>query len=322
MAQATGDIHLATTDPHMNSLLQRDSTQAVSYSRHFSQGEDFFVRLGTDFVVPSFSIHHDINRATPEPSYLNTMRSFIDTLQQLVPDIFAGLTYLFDPAEVLRPSFFQLYRVGGDAYLYLMRLDLVCRPQTHAIIEKGTNDTTAVYRTSELIIDVDILPLQELSAGEGKTTGGRIDQMISDTWIGETGRGYFVQGIWLDTDLTKFFSKLILPKGKRVYPYYPFSSKYRTVCHHPIGLTPEDRRRAVPLLHRFKEFLRPHLSEIEQVLRGEDFSETLPLFQEIKERVPAEWQRMFEPLSMSVYLNEAEQKEFEIAETPVAEDPA
>ena len=237
----------------------------------------------------------------------------MDTLQQLVPDVFAGLTYLFDPAEVLRPTFFQMFRVGDDSYLYLLRLDLVCRPQKHQVLEKGTNDTTPVYRTSELVVDVDIIPLKELISTNGRTSGGLIDQMISDTWIGETGRGYFVQGIWLDTDLTKFFSKLVLPAGKRVYPYYPFSSKYRTVCHHPIALEPEARRRAVPLLHRVKQFLQPYLEEIEQVLREEDFSESLPTFTRIKEKVPMEWQTLFAPLSMSVYLNDEEQKEFEVA---------
>ena len=312
MKLTAGEVRLTSSDAEINAMLQRPAPDAVGFSRHFSQGEDFFIRLGRSFVVPSFSIHHDINENRPDRGYLQTLRTLIDTLQQLAPEVFDGLTYTFDPAEVLRPTFFQLYRVGEDNYLYLLRVDLVCRPQKHQILEKGTNDTTPVYRTSELVLDLDVIPLRELITSDGKTVGGVIDQMISDTWIGETGRGYFVQGIWLDTDLTKFFSKLILPTGKRIYPYYPFSSKYRTICHHPIGLNGDERRRAVPLLHRYKQFLRPHLEQIELVLREEVFSESIPLYSEIRAGVPPEWQAVFAPLSMAVYLNDEEQKEFEL----------
>ncbi len=317
MEQSAGEIRLTSSDAEINALLNRDSSAGTGFTRHFSQGEDFFLRLGHEFEVPSFSIHHDVYQETPDPQYIEKLRGFVDTLQQLIPSLFSGLTYLFDPSEILRPAFFQLYRVAGEPYLYLMRLDLVCRPQKHHIIARGTNDTTPVYRTRELMIDADIIPLKQLMTEHEKTIGGVIDHMISDTWIGETGRGYFVQGIWLDTDLTKFFSKLMLPAGKRVYPYYPFSSKYRTVCHHPITLTADARRRAVPLLHRVKQFLQPHLSEIEQVLREEEFSESLPSFARIKAEVPEEWQRIFAQLSMEVYLNEEEQKEFEVHDQEV-----
>lgn len=314
MEQGAGSIQLNTSDPEINAMLQRSSERAVGFSRHFSQGEDFFLRLGQSFEVPSFSIHHDIRQTSPSPRYRTALRGLIDTLQQLVPGIFSGLTYLFDPAEILRPTFFQMYRVGGESYLYMMGIDLVCRPQKHQIIERGTNDTTPVYRTSELVLDTDVIPLKELIRNGDRTTGGVIEQLISETWIGETGRGYFVQGIWLDTDLTKFFSKLILPAGKRIYPYYPFSSKYRSICAHPIGLDQESRRQIIPLLHRFKSFLRPHISTIEQILREQQFSESLDQFLAIKQQVPPEWQQRFAPISMSVYLNEEEQKEFEVVE--------
>jgi hypothetical protein len=318
MEQSAGEIRLTSSDAEINAMLQRDTPARTGFTRHFNQGEDFFLRLGEDYTVPSFSIHHDVHQNTPDPQYITKLRNVVDTLQSLVPSLFGGLTYLFDPSEVLRPVFFQLYRVAGEPYLYLMRLDLVCRPQKHHILEKGTNDTTPVYRTRDLMIDADIVPLARLMTENDKTTGGVIDHMISDTWIGETGRGYFVQGIWLDTDLTKFFSKLILPAGKRVYPYYPFSSKYRSICHHPIALDPASRRKAVPLLHRVKHFLAPHLPEIEQILREEAFSESLPAFTTIKETVPDEWQKVFEDLSMEAYLNDEEQKEFEVhdGETP------
>ncbi|MCG8481061.1 MAG: hypothetical protein MI724_18350, partial [Spirochaetales bacterium] len=301
MALSPGAIYLSAGDAQINAIIRGEAVGGVSYTRHFNQGEDFFLKLGRDFIVPSFPIHHDVRQRHPDRAYIETIGGLIETLQRLIPDVFEGLTYVFNPAEVLRPMFFQLFRVEGHGYLYMVKLDLVCRPQNHHIVEKGTNDTTPVYRTNELIIEADIVPLSEILSEEGRTTAAVAEQLISDTWIGETGRGYFVQGIWLDADLTKFFSKLFVPAGKRIYPYYPFNSKYRSVCHRPIALGNAERRRAVPILHRVKEFLRPHLSRIEHVLREHEFSDALPEFQEIRSTVPEEWTRWLEPVTLSVY---------------------
>jgi hypothetical protein len=315
MEKVLGEIRLNTTDSVINGLLRRKSDVAVGYSIHFNQSEDFFLRLGRDFQVPSFSIHHDIATTTPLPKYLDSLRSFLADLQQMLPGVFEGLTYFFDPAEVLRPSFFQLYRVAGTYYLYLLKLDLVFRPQNHIVVEKGSNDTTPVYRTSNLIVEANIIPLRHIEQNGNAPQVFHIEQLISDTWIGETGRGYFVQGIWIDTDLNKFFSKLVVPEGKRIYPYYPFTSKFRTICHNPIRIDGPHRRESIPFLHRMKEFLVPHLEEIQSVLRGEEFSPDLPLFQELRQQVPADWTGYFESFSLDVYLNDQEMREFEVVET-------
>ena len=312
MDKVSDELRLYATDSQINTLIHRETETAVGYSRHFNQSEDFFIRLGHDFEVPSFSIHHDVNQLKPDASYLNALREFFSHVQPLVPGVFSGLTYLFDPAEVLRPSFFQIYRAAGVNYLYLLKLDLVYRPQNHIVVTKGTNDTTPVYRTRNLVVDASIVPLRGIERQNDTPTAFQIDQMISSTWIGETGRGYFVQGIWIDADLNKFFTKLFVPKGKRIYPYYPFTSKYRTVCHVPIGIEPEDRRRAVPLLHRTREFLRPHLDEIQSVLREQEFNESLPLFQQIRETVPEGWSDFLNTFDMDVYLNDEDMREFEV----------
>jgi hypothetical protein len=115
MKLTAGEVRLTSSDAEINAMLQRPAPDAVGFSRHFSQGEDFFIRLGRSFVVPSFSIHHDINENRPDRGYLQTLRTLIDTLQQLAPEVFDGLTYTFDPAEVLRPTFFSaLPRRGGQ----------------------------------------------------------------------------------------------------------------------------------------------------------------------------------------------------------------
>jgi hypothetical protein len=314
MGQVTGEMKLGPSDSGINEILRQQPGSSDSYTRHFSQSEDFFLRLSEPIEVPSFSIHHDVNVAMPDAEYLKRVRSLIRQIHPRLPELFSGLTYSFDPADVLRPAFYQIFRVAEAHYLYLMRLDLVCRPQYHDIVERGTNDATPVYRTRDLIVDVDLIPLKSTAGSSVTDRRVTIEQLISDTWIGETGRGYFVQGIWLDTDLTKFFTRLFLPRGKRMYPYYPFSSKYRTVCHHPISLNIEARRAAVPMLHNIKEFLRPHLDTIEQVLRERSFSESLQAFEAIRREVPESWQKRWEPLTLSVYLNDEEQKEFEVHE--------
>ncbi len=324
MEKVPGEIRLNTTDSELNQLLQRKSDSAVGYHRHFSQGEDFFLRLGREYTVPSFAIHHDVSSLTPDPAYLKSLRQFMAELQPMLPGVFEGLTYVFDPAEVLRPGFFQLYRVSGVCYLYLLKLDLLYRPQNHVVVEKGSNDTTPVYRTANLVVEAAVVPLKDVdscndrSADDGSGDGPHsflVDQLISDTWIGETGRGYFVQGIWIDTDLNKFFTKLVIPEGKRIYPYYPFSSKFRTICYHPVRLEADARREAIPFLHQVREFLTPHLDEIQAVLRETEFSPDIPLFQHLRAKVPPEWPRYFDTFSLDVYLNDQDMREFEIVET-------
>lgn len=318
MENSAGVILVNFTDNSINQLLQRETLTTPAYGRHFNQAEDFFLKTSQEFEVPSFPIHHDVRLKEPKPEYIQTLKTIVDQLQKLLPDLFRGLTYMFDPAEVLRPTFFQIFRVAGETYLYLLRVDLVFRPQNHSVVERGSNDTTAVYRTNELIIEADLVPVKTVHSENGKLSGFDIEQLISETWIGETGRGYFVQGIWLDTDLTKFFSKLFIPKGRRMYPYYPFSSKYRTVTHSPIAIDLESRRKAVPMLHRIKYFLKPHLEEIQQVLREDEFSEQLDSFQRIRAMVPDDWTQLWNDFTLDMYLNTRDMKEFEVL--PVGED--
>lgn len=315
MEQVLGTIRLAYSDPEINQLLKSPVEAKENFTRHFNQSEEFFIKLPQEFTVPSFPIHHDVHKREPDKQYLQSLAGLIKELHSMVPSVFAGLTYMFDPAESLRPAFFQIYRVSGETYLYLMRLDLIFKPQKHDVLEKGTNDRAPVYRTNELLIEADVIPLLGVHHEEGKVTGFEVKQLISDTWIGETGRGYFVQGIWLDTELTKFFSKLFVPKGKRMYPYYPYTSKFRTITYDVIGLTSESRRKAVPTLHRVRKFLTPYLDEIQELLKEKEFSEELSRFQEIRNLVPVEWIALWKTFKLDVYLNDREMKEYEVVGT-------
>ncbi len=312
MEQILGEIRIAYSDPEINTLLKDADSSGGGFTRHFNQSEEFFVKLPEAFTVPAFSIHHDVRIREPSREYRSAFRHLAAELVGRVPSVFAGLTHMFDPAETLRPCFFQMYRVQEQNYLYLMRLDLIFKPQRHQVVEKGSNDRSPVYQTRDLVIEADVIPLESVTRNDGKLEAFEIRQLVSDTWIGETGRGYFVQGIWLDTELTKFFSKLFVPKGRRMYPYYPFTSKYRTITHSVVGLTDAARRRAVPFLHRVQRFLLPHLDEIQEVLKGSEFTEELEAFQRIRAEVPAEWHQAWDDFHLDVYLNEQEMKEYEL----------
>lgn len=315
MEQTVGRIQLAAVNAEINQLLQRDATDAaVSYTRHFNHSEDFFLRLARPYDVPAFPIHHDVHSLTPVEEYLVSLTDLIDRLQRSLPGVFTALTYSFDPTEILSPAFFQIFRVEERVYFYLLRLDLTFRPNQHETLDRGTNDRTARYRTRDLVVRPLVVPLSGIQHEGSRVEGVEIDRLIDETWIGETGRGYFSQGIWIDHDLTKFFSKLFIPPGKRLYPYFPFTSTFRTVCHTPLRLELDGRRRAVPLLHRARGFIEPHIPTIEQVLRSTEFSESLPEFTAIRSQVPEAWTTWWDDISMRVYLNEQEMKEFEVVD--------
>jgi hypothetical protein len=310
MERALGRIELHFTDPQINEILARRKTPEGSYTRHFSSSEEFFLTLDQPVDVPSFPIHHDFRQKTPNGEYMRALRVVIDQLSSYLPDVFSGLKHFFDPGEILRPSFFQLYRIDDQQYLYLVRVNIQYDPARHETVEKGTNEATAAYRTTKIPLEADVVPLESIRTMDGRVDAFVVDQPISQTWIGETGRGYFVQGIWIDRELTKFFTKLVLPPGKRIYPYYPVTCKYRSICYAVTQLDPERRKQWVIRLHQIRKLLYPHVPAIQKSLKHEDFSESMELFQELKERVPDQWYRWYEGLSVRAYLNEREMREF------------
>jgi hypothetical protein len=310
MERVLGEIELHYTDPYINELLRRPTDQSGDYSRRFTTTEEFFLAVSQPIEVPSFPIHHDYRRKTPSEEYTIALRRVVEQLAAQLPQVFHGLRHFFDPGEILKPSFFQVYRVGDQQYLYLVRVNIQYDPARHETVERTSNDATAVYRTSRVIIDADLVPLETIRSTNGRIEAFVVDQPISQTWIGETGRGYFVQGIWIDRELTKFFSKLVLPPGKRTYPYYPVTCKYRSICYAMTQLEAERRKLWVVRHHQIRKALTPHIETIQRCLKHEDFSEDLQLFEEIKRRVPQKWYDWYRDLRVSAYLNEKDMREF------------
>lgn len=313
MEGITNEIRCVYTDNEINDLLEKSSSLERSFGRHYNQNEEFFLQIGDSYTVPHLPIHHDVHQLSPQPHYLAQLKEVLAQIIPLAPQVFKGLTYLFDPTEILRPYFFKLYRVEDAQYLYLVRLDLMFRPQMHRLIGRGDNDRTASYGSDCLFLEAAYIPIREVIVEQGRIRHFLVKQTISNTWVDETGRGYFVQGIWIDNELTKFFSKLFLPAGKRTYPYYPYICKYKTICQTEIHFSSESHRLYLPYLHRAIRFLEPSMPEIEASMKNTSFTEDNDTFQRLKQQVPQIFAAAWQGLQVEMYLNREDMKEFRIA---------
>lgn len=312
MEQISNEIRVTYSDKEIVGLLNGIGDEQRPFSRHFNQSEDFFLLLDGEYTVPHMPIHHDVRRHQPGQEYLAALKQVVEKVAGLAPQVLKGLSYFFDPAEILRPCFYRVYRIQESWYLYLLRIDLTMRAAESSVIERGTNDVTALYKSRRLFLEATVLPLTEAVKQDGTAKAFHIRQTISQTWIGEQGRGYFIQGIWMDADLTKFFSKLFLPAGMKTYPYYPYLCKYKTVCQSLIALSPERRAAAIPDLHRSLKFLTPAMDRIQAEMKNASFSEDMPFFQELKEKVPPAWYDAWKDIRVDAYLNDSEMREFRI----------
>lgn len=310
MEQVLGEISCPYSDSQINERIGSLDGATGNYSRHFTQNEEFFIRLDEPITVPSLPIHHDVRVRKPDSAYTKGLRNLASALFHKAPEVFVGLKHLFDPAEIHRPGFLRLYRHNEMTYLYLLRVDLNFRPNQHEVVNRGSNDVTPTYRTRDIILEPDLIPVVDIVKENGAISSFHVEQMISQTWIGETGRGYFVQGIWLDRDLTKFFSKLFIPEGKRIYPYFPFTCKYRSICHSLLDLDPTGRKAAVPVLHEAREYVRPYIEDIQKSLKRNEFSTEIESFKRLKAGVPARFQHAWDRVKVRAYLNDQEMKEF------------
>jgi len=313
MEQLVNEIRPGYADRVINEKLAAlRSAPRMAYTKHFNQNEEYFVEVDQPFTVPSFPIHHDVRHQVPRTDYSTALRDYIGQLLPLVPDFFSDLTYFFDPAEIQKPCFYRLYKVGEAYFLYLMRLNLQFRPLEAELLQRGTNDASSAYRTRRLYFESDFIPLASVLTEMGRVVAFTVKQTISQTWIGETGKGYLVRGIWMDMELTKFFSKLFLPAGLRSYPFYPFTCKYKTVCMFILDPTPDNRRKLLPLLHAALSLVGPDIDRIQEALKTTPFSEDLPIFAEMKARVSDGLVKAWQGLKLTSYLNGNEQKEFTV----------
>ena len=309
MEKALNKITISSTSKRIANILEMESKNST-FTYHFNQNEESFIKLETEFIVPHFPIHHDSEIIFPEGPYLEAIENLLKQIIPYTDSIFSNLTYFFDQTEIFHPCFYQIYKYKEQLYLYLLRLDLIYKPSDGVIIETGSNDVSSSYRSSHLYLESDLIPISDYTSDNGIISEFNIEQNISETWIGETGRGYLLEGIWMDQELTKYLSKLFLSENKKTYPYYPFTCKYRTLCHTVTDLSPSGRKKHLLYLHSARAFALPLLDKIQEALKENSFDKELPAFREMKEKVPKYWNSVWEPLTVKTYLNSNDMKEF------------
>ncbi len=313
MDQILNIVSIRYSDNEINKIIEKCKDQQNEYTMHFSQNEDFFLKIGKEITVPHLKVHHNIKDHNPAPGYTAALSEIIEQMLPYVSSLIKETYYYFDPAEPLRPVFYRLYDIEGHLFLYMVRIDLSFKPHDCEIVEMGGNDITHIFSTNNVFIDIDMLPVEKtVDLGDGKKDF-IIKQSISQTWIGETGRGYFIQGIWMDSELTRFFTRLFLPENIHSYPYYPFACKYRTISHFPLRFSMTDRRRHLGILERSYNFIDPFMREIEDELKNSVYSPDMKLFKELKKKVNKDWYIDFSSLNIKRYLNSRGMKEYEFA---------
>jgi hypothetical protein len=314
MEQLLNEIRVTWLDRDTNRLLAAipEKTAAVPPRAGYNQNEDFFFFLPEPLTIPRIPVHHDIDEPRPEETYMQSVHDLVTRLATDLPSVFQGLTYFFDPTETSKLSFFRLYKIEDSVYLYFFRIDLSLHPLDSEIVEAGRNDVTAVYRTNRLFAESLLMPLSSVDWDNGKVKSFKIRQLVSSTYMGEERRFYGRRGLWKDAALTKFFSRLVLPEGARTYPFFPLSCKFRTVCAEVPVLAPGYRRNALPILHRSIAFLSPEMNRIENSLKSGEFSDKMPLFAEMRSRVPSPWMDVFRGYATKAYLNDSDMKEFSL----------
>ncbi|ULQ60528.1 hypothetical protein K7I13_04310 [Brucepastera parasyntrophica] len=304
MNRKTTSIDISLTNDMVNGILRAcvpEKAETIPAFR-YNEGEESFILLKTPLEIPEMPVHHPIEETTPPAGYLNMISGLCSYLAEKCPFLVKDTKWFFNPVTIHQPCFYRLYEYEKETYVYLLRVNLLCRPLESEVISHKTNAKTAHYRTNRLYVEADFLPLSGVQPEKELI----IHQTIPDTWKGEAGQGYMIYGIWMDADINKFFSKLVIPAGKRIHPYYPVTCKYRCISLNALGNT------GPGLLHEIRHIIEPCLDDILEELQVSAFSEQLPLFRKIKKTVPHEITAHWKNLSVQICLNTQEQKEYVI----------
>ena len=303
------DFLLGASDLEVSSRLLELGDQALALDRRLTQEEDFFLVLPRPFVVDSFEIHHDIRNVEPSPQYLRVIRSLVESWAAQVPGVFHGLTWFFDPRDLFHPLFLQFLSVGGRQLLYVLRPDLTYRNRYGEILTRGGNDVTPRYSTSALFLESEVLVLD----GAETFTAGQclvVPKLFQKTWKGESGRGYFVTGSWIDHDITQLLSRVALPVGAKAFPCYPLRCRYESLSVRCLSPTPEGRLKAAQILVKAWPLVRPWAHRIESALKDEPYREDHPLVEQLRDQWGEQLSSLWEPYELTATLNSANQKEY------------
>ena len=303
------DFLLGTSDAVVSARLKALTAAPLNLDRRFTQEEDFFLVLDQPVVVDSFEIHHDVRNLMPSERYLQVLRSLVDAWTDQIPGVFWGLSWFFDPKDLFHPLFVQVLQARDKKYLFLLRPDLTFRHRHGQVLDRGGNDVTPRYSTRHLFVESEVLPLESLESFGGERRA-YLSKVFSSTWQGETGRGYFTTGLWVDQEITKVLSKAALTPGTRMFPYYPLRCRWETLSVRCVTPTPEGRKRAAAHLEAALPLVVPWAETIQNDLKSEPYREDHPLIETLRQAWAGKLAGRWGSFRLEAYLNEDEQKEY------------
>lgn len=303
------DFWFSWTDEELSARLASLEGKNRPFTRHFTQEEDFFLRLDEAFEVPSLAIHHDVNQGQPSREYLQTIKALTGLWAQRLPEVFSGLKWFFDPRDILRPVFAQSLSLHDRHYLYLLRADLTFRSRYAQVLTPGSNDRTPAYTTRSLFLESELLPLEDRrQSNQGWEM--TVKKIFRNTWRGESGRGYFLTGHWIDQELTKCLSKAFLAPGTRCFPFYPLRCRYNTLSVSVVSPDFAGRKQAAFVCAELFPQASVLAAELQEVLAESSFDENLPVYHNLRSAFEPGRNRFPQVFRLEPYLNEAEQKEY------------
>jgi hypothetical protein len=301
------DFLLGASDPEIAGLLASAGGDPRPRDRRFNQEEEFFLVLDRPFVVPSFEIHHTVSSLVPGPGYLDALRQLVRSWVDLVPEVFAGLSWYFNPRDLFHPVFVQVLSARGQRFLSLLRPDLTFRGRHGEILDRGSNDLTPRYSTRTLFLEAEALPLATWETGpEGKKLF--LAKLFEDTYHGEQGLGYLRTGRWIDTEITKLLTRAVVAPGTKTFPFYPLRCRHQTLSVGCVDLTEAGRKRAASHLAAAWPLVAPWAEALQRELKDEGAREPLA------DRMKAQWgdrlSHRWGGYRLEAYLNDHDQKEY------------
>ncbi len=294
-------------DPSIDSCLSAVRSKTIDATPHFTFDENFILRPEDPLDVPSLPIHHDVRVSEVPHELSGRLATAIARIVERLPGLFKGCRYIFDPARPLQPVFYRIIPGPARSYVYLLRINLEFMPSIHHVIEKGSNDFSPAYRTSQLPVDALILPVEHADDDVIQ-----LKRYVTSTWRGETGRGYLTQGIWIDRDFAKFLSGIMIPSGHRLYPWFPVSARYNSISYAPVDQDPENIDRTIQHVALIESFFSPHMEKIESILHKGDTEKAADLAKDLYSAFPEDARAVYRKTYSRPYLNEFEQKEYRI----------
>lgn len=273
LSDFTITYHLSQ-DPFLTPGLSKSAPEMVSL---FSD-ETISYFLREPLRIPSLPIHHHFQKAEPSSSYLTAIEGWLHRLRRLLPESFLGMQWGFEPSNALSPALFE--EVGP--FLMVIRFDLSFRRAFHRLVKRGDNDRTAEYETDRVFFTFDFLPLLPKQREAGCYD---VRPLFDTTWVGEKGRGYYLQGIWMDDSLTEFFSRLVHPDLEISFPYYPLRCRFRSLSANTPNLDQGTRSRLVHLLQKILDLPDNVFKEIQITLKNQDRISGADLIQTYRQKL-------------------------------------